>query len=91
MHDLIKGNFIPSKLHASCEQLSRKLYDRMVGTVTNNDGFQMDLLVLVKSIMFPAVVSHLFGDEILPEGKVCGLFRAGLEHQRLNTVLATFE
>ena len=69
MHDLMKGNFIPSQLHASCEQLSRKFYDRMVGMVT--DEVKVELLTLVKSIMFPCVVSHLFGNDILPEGKVC--------------------
>lgn len=67
MHDLIKGNFIPSHLHASCELLSRKFYDRIVGTVTDS---KVELLTLVKSIMFPAVVSHLFGDDILSEEKV---------------------
>ena len=70
MHDLIKGNFIPSQLHGSCEQLSRKLYDRMVGMVTDNNEVKMDLLAFVKSVMFPCVVSHLFGDDILPEGEV---------------------
>ena len=62
----MKGNFVPSQLHTSCEQLSRKFYDRMVGMVTD----KAELLTLVKSIMFPSVVSHLFGDDILPEGKV---------------------
>jgi len=38
--------------------------------VTKSDKLQMELLTLVKSIMFPAVVSHLFGDDILPEGEV---------------------
>ena len=70
MHDLMKGNFVPAQLHASCEQLSRKLYDRMVVMVTDSDGVQMELLTLVKSIMFPAVVSHLFGDDILPNNEV---------------------
>lgn len=69
MHDLIKGNFVPAHLHASCEQLSKKLYGRMVGMVTDSNGIKVELLTLVKSIMFPAVVSHLFGDDILPEGK----------------------
>lgn len=70
MHDLIKGNFVPAHLHTSCEQLSKKLYGRMVGMVTDSNGIKLELLTLVKSVMFPAVVSHLFGDDILPEGKV---------------------
>ena len=70
MHDLIKGNFIPSHLHVSCELLSRKFYDRIVGTVTDSNGVKVELLTLVKSIMFPSVVSHLFGDDILPQEKV---------------------
>ena len=71
MHDLMKGNFVPSQLHASCEQLSRKFYDRMISMVTDGNEVKVELLTLVKSIMFPSVVSHLFGDDILPEGKVC--------------------
>ena len=69
MHDLIKGNFVPSQLHGSCEQLSRKFYNRMVGMVTDNE-LKVELLTLVKFIMFSSVVTHLFGDDILPEGKV---------------------
>lgn len=70
MHDLVKGNFIPSQMHASCEQLSRGLYNRIVGMVTNSNGIQIELLTLVKSIMFPAVVAHLFGEDVLPKEKV---------------------
>lgn len=40
--------------------------------VTDSNGVKVELLTLVKSIMFPAVVSHLFGDDILPQGKVYG-------------------
>ena len=70
MHDLIKGNFIPAQMHTSCELLSRKFYGRTVGMVTDSNGVKVELLTLVKSIMFPAVVSHLFSDDILPQGKV---------------------
>ena len=31
---------------------------------------EMDLMMLVKSIMFPATVARLFGDDVMPEGKV---------------------
>jgi len=70
MHDLIKGSFVPTNLRTMCDQLSRKLHHGMVNL---GDG-EMDLMMLVKCVMFPATVAELFGDDMMPEGKVWLLY-----------------
>ena len=57
---------------SSCQgrgTLSPLSYMHHVSSCQGN--FKVELLTLVKSVMFPCVVSHLFGNDILPEGKVC--------------------
>jgi len=70
MHDLMKGSFVPNNVQTLCDQLSRKLHR---GIAKLEDG-EMDLMILVKSIMFPAIVAELFGDDMIPEGKVWLLY-----------------
>ncbi|XP_065883241.1 24-hydroxycholesterol 7-alpha-hydroxylase-like isoform X2 [Dysidea avara] len=65
MHDLIKGSFVPASLSTICDLLSSKLHYG----ISKMEDREMDLMMLVKSIMFPATVARLFGDDVMPEGK----------------------
>jgi len=56
----------PNKVTSVCEELSKKFHLEINNLVTG----EMDLRELVRTIMFPAVVQHMFGDDLLPDEKV---------------------
>ena len=70
MRDSIKGSFVPITLGTMCHQLSRELHN---GISKMEEG-EVDLMTLVKSIMFPVIVAKLFGNDVMPEGKVWLLY-----------------
>ena len=63
---IIKEGLAPSKLVTMCEELSVKFHHEMDNMVTG----EMDLMEFARTIMVPAAVKHLFGDNLLPDERV---------------------
>ena len=62
----LKEGLSPSKLVTMCEELSTKFHHEMDNMVTG----EMDLMEFTRTIMVPAAVKHLFGDNLLPDERV---------------------
>jgi len=63
---IIKEGLAPSNIVTMCEELSLKFHHEMDNVVTG----EIDLMEFARTIMFPAVVKQLYGDNLLPDERV---------------------
>lgn len=64
IHDLIKGRLSSSNLHKLAPKVGRKL-DEYISA--NIEGTEVDLMGVVRNMVFNAVIPTLFGDGVLPK------------------------
>ena len=67
IHDTIKGRLTPQYMTEMCPVLSEKFYHHLNERGKKDEG---DLMDFVRSVMFPAVVCQLFGQENIKLTKV---------------------
>jgi len=68
IHDLVKGRLSSSNLHKLTPKVGKQL-EEYIRQVANTSATTIDLMGVVRDLVFTAVVPVLFGDGILPQNQ----------------------